>query len=268
LESYPRTGCIPQGFCKTRTGTCRNPYSWVWVRVFWGTDAGSSGKPQGYPCQSLQEGSAGQLLNIAFENIQFSHTRLIIVSSGDNAGYKNRERDCGDRYSASKKNGHSESLFHHSESMKCYQTAQPSSLPGYVLSQCYTESRPIVKPWISNDPKKQKRFHLFSPSYHFVLILFSKPPPCTYVRYILMMGSRYVLARSVLHFSPADLVFTSLPRQSPRASLRVSPVASSVAPPTACHPLHRCRSLSHPSDTGLGLDNLRVDLWLLGARTH
>ena len=32
------------------------PYPWARVRVFWGTGAGSPGKPQGYPCQSLSMG--------------------------------------------------------------------------------------------------------------------------------------------------------------------------------------------------------------------
>jgi hypothetical protein len=53
LEAYPHEGCIPRGFGKTRTHTRRNPYPWARVRVFWGTGAGSPGKPQGYPCQSL-----------------------------------------------------------------------------------------------------------------------------------------------------------------------------------------------------------------------
>ena len=44
---------VPPGFCKTCTHTRRNPYPWAWVRGFWGTGAGSRGKPQGYPCQSL-----------------------------------------------------------------------------------------------------------------------------------------------------------------------------------------------------------------------
>src|ERR1700678_2674700 len=38
----------------TRTRTPRNPYPGTRVRVFWGTGTGSPGKPQGYPCQSLQ----------------------------------------------------------------------------------------------------------------------------------------------------------------------------------------------------------------------
>ena len=42
---------VPAGFCKTRTR--RNPYPCIRVQVFWGTGAGSPGKPQGYPCQSL-----------------------------------------------------------------------------------------------------------------------------------------------------------------------------------------------------------------------
>src|SRR5271168_3469919 len=37
----------------TRTRTPRNPYPGTRVRVFWGTGTGSPGKPQGYPCQSL-----------------------------------------------------------------------------------------------------------------------------------------------------------------------------------------------------------------------
>src|SRR5258708_29865278 len=53
LEAYPHTGCIPPGFGKTRTHTHRNPYPWAQVWVFWGTGAGSPGKPQGYLCQSL-----------------------------------------------------------------------------------------------------------------------------------------------------------------------------------------------------------------------
>jgi len=44
----------PRFFCKTHTRTCRNPYPWARVRVFWGTGVGSSGKSQGYPCQSLR----------------------------------------------------------------------------------------------------------------------------------------------------------------------------------------------------------------------
>src|SRR6202522_2113393 len=38
----------------TRTRTPRNPYPGTQVRVFWGTGTGSPGKPQGYPCQSLE----------------------------------------------------------------------------------------------------------------------------------------------------------------------------------------------------------------------
>jgi len=44
---------VPAGFCETHTRTRRNLYPCVRVRVFWGTGAGSPGKPQGYPCQSL-----------------------------------------------------------------------------------------------------------------------------------------------------------------------------------------------------------------------
>ena len=32
------------------------PYPNVWVRVSWGRGTGSPGKPQGYPCQSLNMG--------------------------------------------------------------------------------------------------------------------------------------------------------------------------------------------------------------------
>ena len=51
-HTHARVG-VPAGFCETRTRTRRNPYPCVRVRVFWGTGAGSPGKPQGYPCQSL-----------------------------------------------------------------------------------------------------------------------------------------------------------------------------------------------------------------------
>ena len=42
----------PPGFFKTPR-TCQNPYPWVRVQVDVGRGMGSTGKPQGYPCQSL-----------------------------------------------------------------------------------------------------------------------------------------------------------------------------------------------------------------------
>ena len=55
LGVYLHMGCIPMGFCRTCTCTHRNLYPWAQVWVFWGTGAGSPGKPQGYPCQSLHD---------------------------------------------------------------------------------------------------------------------------------------------------------------------------------------------------------------------
>ena len=47
------TGFLPANPSQPITCTHVNPYPKVWVWVTWGRGAGSSGKPQGYPYQSL-----------------------------------------------------------------------------------------------------------------------------------------------------------------------------------------------------------------------
>ena len=46
---------VTRGFYKTRTRSRRNPHPWLRVRVSRGTGAGFPGKPQGCPCQTLNQ---------------------------------------------------------------------------------------------------------------------------------------------------------------------------------------------------------------------
>ena len=73
LGAYPRTGCKPLGFSKPATCTRRNPYPWVRVRVDAGRGTDSTGKPQGYPCQSLLISLSGFHSHLGFGLI--SHRR-------------------------------------------------------------------------------------------------------------------------------------------------------------------------------------------------
>jgi len=81
LEAYPHTGCIPPGFGKTRTHTRRNPYPWARVRVFWGTGAGSPGKPQGYPCQSLTTAHKAILHRLLESNLLSYHAVKKLITN-------------------------------------------------------------------------------------------------------------------------------------------------------------------------------------------